>query len=185
MSSKVWDDLSFWNVDFSQVCPEFTLRRINDLECAVLEALDYVIKVPAGEYAKYYFHARSIATKLGYKSKDIDTIAPLTWDEAQKLQLSTEKYIGDQVHIFSNLKLHRTESKKDAAVGSLRPRGKTVMSDGHSPSRRASIAIEEIISKDHVHADGTKGSPKRRNSASFSAEFGGACSSSIDDSPPR
>ena len=95
MSSKVWDDLSFWNIDFSLVCPEFTLRRINDLECAVLEALDYVIKVPAGEYAKYYFHARAIATKLGYKSKDFDTIAPLlTWDNVQKLQLSTDKYIG-------------------------------------------------------------------------------------------
>ena len=94
MSSKVWDDLSFWNVDFSLVCPEFNLRRINELECAVLETLGFVIKVPAGEYAKYYFHARSIAAKLGYKSKDVESIAPLTWQDAQRLQLSTEKYVG-------------------------------------------------------------------------------------------
>ena len=45
MASKVWDDLSFWNVDFSLVCPEFTLKRINELEAAMLEALDFVIKV--------------------------------------------------------------------------------------------------------------------------------------------
>ena len=77
------------------------------------------------------------------------------------------------------------ESKRDAAVGSLRPRGKTVMSDGQSPSRRASIAIEEIISKDHVHADGTKGSPKRRNSATFTYELGGQSFSSLEDSPHR
>lgn len=32
MSSKVWDDLSMWNADFSQVSPSFTLRRINELE---------------------------------------------------------------------------------------------------------------------------------------------------------
>jgi hypothetical protein len=94
MSSKVWDDLSFWNVDFSLVCPEFNLARINELECAMLEALEFVIRVPAGEYASYYFHARSIATKLGYKSQDIDTISPLNWNDAQRLQLSTEKYLG-------------------------------------------------------------------------------------------
>ena len=32
MSSKVWDDLSMCNADFSLVCPSFTLSRINELE---------------------------------------------------------------------------------------------------------------------------------------------------------
>jgi len=31
MASKVWDDLSMWNADFSQVCSSFTLQRINEL----------------------------------------------------------------------------------------------------------------------------------------------------------
>ena len=65
MSSKVWDDLSMWNVDFSHVRPCFTLQRINALELAVLGALRYLIKVSAGEYAKYYFLLRSMMTKLG------------------------------------------------------------------------------------------------------------------------
>merc|ERR1719453_860347 len=30
MASKVWDDLSMWNADFSQVCHSFTLKRINE-----------------------------------------------------------------------------------------------------------------------------------------------------------
>jgi hypothetical protein len=52
MSSKVWDDLSMWNADFSQVCSSFTLQRINELELAMLDALRYDVKVKASEYAK-------------------------------------------------------------------------------------------------------------------------------------
>lgn len=52
MASKVWDDLSMWNVDFSQVYPSFDLLRVNSLELSMLEALKYVIRVSASEYAK-------------------------------------------------------------------------------------------------------------------------------------
>lgn len=65
MASKVWDDLSMWNVDFSQVYPSFDLRRVNTLELAMLDALKYVIRVSASEYAKYYFHLRSMMARLG------------------------------------------------------------------------------------------------------------------------
>ncbi|RYY69701.1 hypothetical protein EON63_23415 [archaeon] len=33
---------------------------MNALELAMLEALKYIIRVPASEYAKYYFHLRSM-----------------------------------------------------------------------------------------------------------------------------
>jgi hypothetical protein len=47
LASKVWDDLSMWNVDFSNVCgrghsaalSSFTLLRINELELALLQCL--------------------------------------------------------------------------------------------------------------------------------------------------
>ncbi|CAN0086287.1 unnamed protein product, partial [Phaeothamnion confervicola] len=39
LSSKIWDDLSMWNADFVEICPSYTLSRINELELAVLEAL--------------------------------------------------------------------------------------------------------------------------------------------------
>lgn len=51
--------------DFSQVYPSFDLRRVNTLELAMLDALKYVIRVSASEYAKYYFYLRSMMARLG------------------------------------------------------------------------------------------------------------------------
>ena len=73
LSSKVWDDLSMWNADFSQSCPpgvSFPLQRINELELAVLNALSFQVKVPASEYAKYYFLLRSMLIKSGLGGED-------------------------------------------------------------------------------------------------------------------
>lgn len=44
--------------------PSFDLHRVNTLELAMLEALKYVIRVSASEYAKYYFHLRSMMARL-------------------------------------------------------------------------------------------------------------------------
>jgi Cyclin, N-terminal domain len=72
LASKVWDDLSMWNVDFSNVCGRdrtqlstFTLGRINQLELALLKSLNFNVKVPASEYAKYYFLIRGMLMKSG------------------------------------------------------------------------------------------------------------------------
>ena len=40
-SSKVWDDLSSWNIEFAEVFPIFTLKDINALERLFLEGLKY------------------------------------------------------------------------------------------------------------------------------------------------
>jgi hypothetical protein len=111
MASKVWDDLSMWNVDFSQVYSNFDLARINALELAMLEALKYVIRVSASEYAKYYFLLRSMSLRLGLvggssgstgsgsssgstgnPANTFLTSRPLDLAGAKKLQLSTERY---------------------------------------------------------------------------------------------
>jgi hypothetical protein len=72
LASKVWDDLSMWNIDFSNVCGRdrtqlspFTLGRINKLELALLTSLNFNVKVPASEYAKYYFLIRGMLMKSG------------------------------------------------------------------------------------------------------------------------
>jgi hypothetical protein len=67
MASKVWDDLSMWNSDFSQIVPGYDLERLNKLELRMLEALKYDMKVPAGQYAKYYFILRSLIAQLGIR----------------------------------------------------------------------------------------------------------------------
>jgi hypothetical protein len=100
MASKVWDDLSMWNVDFSQVYPSFDLARVNALELAMLEALKYVIRVSASEYAKYYFHLRSMMVKLGLQDRDANFIRPLDVAGARRLQLSTERY--EEVSAYQN-----------------------------------------------------------------------------------
>jgi hypothetical protein len=71
LASKVWDDLSMWNIDFSNVSANtaglthFTLYRINDLEIALLKCLNFDVKVPASEYAKYYFLIRTMLLRSG------------------------------------------------------------------------------------------------------------------------
>eukprot|EP01029_Cantina_marsupialis_P027958 TRINITY_DN774231_c0_g1_i1.p1 TRINITY_DN774231_c0_g1~~TRINITY_DN774231_c0_g1_i1.p1 ORF type:complete len:447 (+),score=101.27 TRINITY_DN774231_c0_g1_i1:74-1414(+) len=65
LASKVWDDLSMWNVDFSMICSAYTLQRINKLEISLLNALDYEVRVPSSTYAKYYFKLREIQDHLG------------------------------------------------------------------------------------------------------------------------
>lgn len=71
LASKVWDDLSMWNVDFSNVSmsssskSKFSLKRINQLEFSVLACLNFNVKVKASEYAKYYYYIREMLTKSG------------------------------------------------------------------------------------------------------------------------
>jgi hypothetical protein len=83
-----------WNADFSQTCPagiEFTLQRINALEVAVLSALSYEVKVPASEYAKYYFLLRSMIIKSGLGGQDLMK-NPLDIEGARRLQAVSERY---------------------------------------------------------------------------------------------
>jgi hypothetical protein len=78
-----------WNVDFSQSCPpgvSFPLQRINQLELAVLNALSFQVKVPASEYAKYYFLLRSMLIKSGLASDDMNSMNPLDVNGARRLQ---------------------------------------------------------------------------------------------------
>jgi hypothetical protein len=149
MASKVWDDLSMWNVDFSQVYPSFDLSRVNSLELAMLEALKYVIRVSASEYAKYYFLLRSMMVKLGLHNEDPNYIRPLDLAGARKLQLSTEKY-----EQFTTQPLTpRRHSVHDAT-----PRLPT-LERNHSVSYEvrhhySQVGIEQLIHPTHVDADG-------------------------------
>ena len=53
--------------------PSFDLRRVNTLELAMLDALKYVIRVSASEYAKYYFYLRSMMARLGLYQGEMPT----------------------------------------------------------------------------------------------------------------
>lgn len=80
LASKVWDDLSMWNSDFSKIGPggmTFTLQRTNELEIALLTALEYKVKVGASEYAKYYFLLRSMLCRSGLANDNLTSMNPL------------------------------------------------------------------------------------------------------------
>jgi len=74
LASKVWDDLSMWNCDFSKIGPggmTFSLARTNELELCLLRALEYKVKVNASEYAKYYFLLRGMLCRSGLANDDL------------------------------------------------------------------------------------------------------------------
>ena len=55
LASKVWHDISYWNSDFSSICPIFTVRNINKMERSILQLLQYNTIISASQYAQYYF----------------------------------------------------------------------------------------------------------------------------------
>uniref|UniRef100_K3X1X9 WW domain-containing protein n=1 Tax=Globisporangium ultimum (strain ATCC 200006 / CBS 805.95 / DAOM BR144) TaxID=431595 RepID=K3X1X9_GLOUD len=91
MASKVWDDLSMCNADFSKIWPELSLKEINELELAYLSAVEYNVRVSAVSYAKYYFHLRSMCASMGMLAA-FDESAPLNLDGARKMQVLSEEY---------------------------------------------------------------------------------------------
>ena len=153
MASKVWDDLSMWNVDFSNILPTFTLQKINDLELKLLEELGFIIRVSAGEYAKYYFHLRSLMGKLGLQSYDeARSRVPLDVKGARKLQLSTEKY-----EALSHMEKGIPHSKSvhdclNLTKGRSKFAGKSV--DTHEFLSHHSVALEELVHPEHMDGDG-------------------------------
>ena len=115
LSSKVWDDLSMWNGDFSQSCPRgvvFSLQRINQLELAVLNTLHFKVKVPASEYAKYYFLLRSMLIKSGLGGEDLGSLNPLDVEGARRLQQVSSQF--ESISAKSDMSAHIPRSKSQS-----------------------------------------------------------------------
>jgi len=114
LSSKVWDDLSMWNADFSQSCPpggvNFSLQRINQLELAILNTLKFNVKVPASEYAKYYFLLRSMLIKSGLGGEDLSSLDPLDVDGARRLQQVSSQFESMSIKAGNSLDFQRSKS---------------------------------------------------------------------------
>jgi hypothetical protein len=143
LASKVWDDLSMWNVDFSNVSTNiagflsFSLRRINELELALLKHLSFDVRVGASEYAKYYFLIRNMLIRSGLVQENG---RPLRKQEAfQKLETLTKNYQATQLRSVGGLD-RRTKSM-DANFWSFlfsnRQKSGPVLSD--------SVCLEQIV----------------------------------------
>lgn len=124
LSSKVWDDLSMWNADFSQSCPpgvSFPLQRINELELAVLNALSFQVKVPASEYAKYYFLLRSMLIKSGLGGEDLNALDPLDVMSARRLQQVSSQFENLSLGSKPNAVSKRSQSLSITAMKAKQP----------------------------------------------------------------
>mmetsp|Transcript_67859 Transcript_67859/g.119784 ORF Transcript_67859/g.119784 Transcript_67859/m.119784 type:complete len:229 (-) Transcript_67859:70-756(-) len=82
LASKVWNDESFENVEFAQLCPLYTLDEINTFERIFLKCVGYNMSVKGSQYAKTYFLLRT----LGAKDSADFTMEPLDNLRASRLQ---------------------------------------------------------------------------------------------------
>jgi hypothetical protein len=141
LASKVWDDLSMWNVDFSNVSrrhlmlASFTLRRINELELAVLKCLNFIVRVPASEYAKYYFLIRCMLMKSGDLNEVGDSERSLDMEELKNLEAPNSNYeAAGAASIPSNTNARRSRSLNDHDFDAFRPR-----------KNETSVALEQLV----------------------------------------
>jgi len=142
------------------VYPSFNLERVNQLELSMLEALNYVIRVTASEYAKYYFHLRSMMTRLGIDHahdyvENALLMRPLDIEGARRLQLSTERYRKEAIR--SKLMRRRFHSLSDGLSDlfdlQCNSSDDPVSADHHA---HTPVHLEQLIHSNHTDADGQK-----------------------------
>lgn len=169
LASKVWDDLSMWNADFSLISHgAFTTKRINELEIALLEAMQYNVRVPASTYAKYYFQLRALRSTLGEMKRHASE--PLSVESAARLETLTDRYqdslgVGWVGPSAEKKGPPQPKPKHDDKAAKQRPEGSGVR------LRRNSLhggANREVI--ESMHAIGPRFMPDKLHSTSASLE---------------
>lgn len=74
LASKIWQDMAAWNVEISNIYPQFSLKNINKLERMFVQRLDWKLVVTGAEYAKHYFALRSLNARKDFRRKYISTL---------------------------------------------------------------------------------------------------------------
>lgn len=69
LASKVWQDLSTWNIEFAGVYPQYSLESINRLELQFLRRVKWDLYISSSLYAKYYFALRSLVEKQDFRNR--------------------------------------------------------------------------------------------------------------------
>lgn len=93
LASKVWQDLSSWNIEFASVYPQFSLDAINRLELQFLKSIKWDLYISSSLYAKYYFALRSLLEKSGFRDRYnqmVGGIGGIAASEAMKVSKRSE-----------------------------------------------------------------------------------------------
>ncbi|KAA0162533.1 hypothetical protein FNF27_08049 [Cafeteria roenbergensis] len=74
LASKVWQDLSTWNAEFTDILAEWPLAGINELERRFVSALGFNLFIAPSTFAKYYFALRSLGEDVGFRRRLMGTV---------------------------------------------------------------------------------------------------------------
>jgi len=91
VAQKVWDDKSLLNVDFSTICPSYSVKDINNLEKQFLELIQYNVYISSSLYASYYFELRTLCEKAERNF----TLKPLSDEQRINLENRSEAKTED------------------------------------------------------------------------------------------
>ena len=69
LASKVWQDLSSWNIEFATVYPQYSLAAIHRLELQFLRMVKWDLYISSTLYAKYYFALRALVSKKDFRQR--------------------------------------------------------------------------------------------------------------------
>jgi hypothetical protein len=89
LASKVWQDLSSWNIEFATVYPQYSLDSIHRLELQFLRMVKWDLYISSSLYAKYYFALRALVGKKDFRQRynrmvgGVDSVQVL---EARKIE---------------------------------------------------------------------------------------------------
>lgn len=89
LASKVWQDLSSWNIEFASVYPQYSLDAINRLELLFLRMVKWDLYISSSQYAKYYFALRSLVEKQDFRlryNRMVGGVDSVQASEARKVQ---------------------------------------------------------------------------------------------------
>ena len=92
LASKVWQDLSSWNIEFASVYPQYSLESINKLEIQFLKFIKWDLYISSSAYAKYYFALRSLVEKTDFRqryNRMVGRVGTVEASEARKIEERT------------------------------------------------------------------------------------------------
>eukprot|EP00560_Eucampia_antarctica_P006749 CAMPEP_0197825518 /NCGR_PEP_ID=MMETSP1437-20131217/2576_1 /TAXON_ID=49252 ORGANISM="Eucampia antarctica, Strain CCMP1452" /NCGR_SAMPLE_ID=MMETSP1437 /ASSEMBLY_ACC=CAM_ASM_001096 /LENGTH=592 /DNA_ID=CAMNT_0043425535 /DNA_START=339 /DNA_END=2117 /DNA_ORIENTATION=+ len=92
LASKVWQDLSSWNIEFASVYPQYSPDAINRLEVLFLKMVKWDLYISSSLYAKYYFALRSILEKQDFRHRYnmlVGAAGKVTASQALKIERRT------------------------------------------------------------------------------------------------
>ncbi len=145
MASKVWDDFSMWNYDFANVTAHttgftmFTISRINELELALLKSLKFNVKVPASEYAKYYFLIRNMLLGSGLVKEDKEALGKREGSEEQ--EILNNPILGQMISKLT-LRDRRTKSMDGSILKDLQKEASKFTRD---PNLKDSVFRSQVV----------------------------------------